>query len=99
MKRFRAIEAHWDENCAILKDTVEKGKRLLPVMEKLGMPVRPADLGFDGAQVRETFIVSRDVRDKYLLSSLIFDLGLTDEFAAYLEKEYGESPGDTEASS
>ena len=88
LAHFDAIEEKWDDVCEILKQTLEEGRRLEPAMERLGMPLRPKDVGFTGKEVRETFIVTRDVRDKYLLSSLIWDLGLADEFADWLEREY-----------
>ncbi|MBP5224899.1 MAG: sn-glycerol-1-phosphate dehydrogenase [Lachnospiraceae bacterium] len=88
MERAQKIIAHWDELKALMRQALKEGKKLQPLMEKLGMPVKPADLGFGAETVRDAFIVSRDVRDKYLLSSLIWDLGLMDEFAAWLEREY-----------
>ena len=88
MARFDAIEKNWEAVCEVMKQTVEAGRMLEPVMERLGMPRHPKDVGFSGEEVRETFIVTRDVRDKYLLSSLIWDLGLMDEFASWLEREY-----------
>ena len=42
-----------------------------------------------GISVRDTvdaFLGSRDVRNKYQSSTLLWDLGLTEEFAGYLEK-------------
>jgi hypothetical protein len=36
--------------------------------------------------VVDAFLGSRDIRDKYLSCSMIWDLGLTDEFADYLRQ-------------
>ena len=82
------IIARWTELKRLMKQAIREGKKLKPLMEQLKMPVKPSDLGFTSDKVRDAFIVSRDVRDKYLLSSLIWDLGLMDEFAAWLEREY-----------
>ena len=46
------------------------------MMEKAGMPTRPEDLGLDEDAARRAFIGSREIRDKYLVSSMLWDLGL-----------------------
>ena len=92
MKRVDAIIENWDAIRSLMEEAVEEGKRIEPAMVRLGMPVRPSAVGFSAAEVRDAFIVSRDVRDKYLLSSLIWDIGLTDEFASWLECEYADQP-------
>ncbi len=48
------------------------------------MPLTPADIGVSTQDVVDAFIGSRDIRDKYLSSSLLWDLGLMDEFAQRL---------------
>ena len=52
-----------------------------PLMEKLGMPTTPQDLGYDQAAAQRGYIGSREIRDKYLLSSMLWDLGLLYEMA------------------
>ena len=46
----------------------------------------PADLGIEKAQVRQAFLGTREIRDKYVLSSLLWDLGLLEDFAVRLEQ-------------
>ena len=45
-------------------------------MRDLGMPMTPADIGISREDTENAFIASRDIRDKYLSSSLLWDLGL-----------------------
>ena len=45
-------------------------------MEQMGMPTKPQDLLYDQAAARRAYIGSREIRDKYLLSSMLWDLGL-----------------------
>ena len=54
-------------------------------MAATGMPMKPSDIGVPMQDVVDAFIGSRDIRDKYLCSSLLWDLGLMDEFAQRLK--------------
>ena len=50
-------------------------------------PSPSAPGGSDTLQARVTaYLGARDIRDKYLSCSFLWDLGLTDEFAAYLRE-------------
>ena len=50
------------------------------LMQSLGMPMKPEDIGISGEDVCNALIGSRDIRDKYLTSSLLWDLGILYEF-------------------
>jgi hypothetical protein len=54
-------------------------------MRQTGMPLFPADLNLNAKQVSDAFVCARDIRDKFLSCSMIWDLGLMDEFASWLE--------------
>ena len=56
-------------------------------MRSLGMPTTPEELGLSVTDAVDAFVCSRDIRDKYLLSSLIWDLGYMEDFAARLRLE------------
>ena len=42
-------------------------------------------IGISKEDVINAFVCSRDIRDKYLLSSMLWDIGYLDEFARWLE--------------
>ena len=44
------------------------------------MPIHPADIGESEQDAYDAFPSSRDIRDKYLTSSLLWDLGLLADF-------------------
>ena len=56
-------------------------------MKNAGMPTTPEEIGVSKADTIDAFICSRDVRAKYQLSTLLWDIGYMDEFAAWLEGE------------
>jgi len=43
--------------------------------------MNPADIGVSDADTRDAFCCARDIRDKYLSCSFLWDLGYLDEFA------------------
>ena len=83
--RAERIIANWDEILKIAEDT-PKASDIEAIMKSVGMPTRPSDIGVSNRDVIDAFICSRDVREKYLLSSMIWDIGYMEEFAKWLEE-------------
>ena len=82
--RLDAICAHWDEILAVIEEELPPAQRIVSLFKKLGMPVMPRDIGISDDDTVDAFIGARDGRNKYLSCSLIWDLGLKDEFCAYI---------------
>lgn len=75
-KRLDAILAHWDEIQQIMAEELPTLEALEGMMRDMGMPVTPDDLDISRQDVLDAYFCSRDIRDKYLTSSLLWDLGL-----------------------
>lgn len=86
-RRLDNIIAHWDDILAIIREELPDYDWLYGVMAATGMPLTPADIDIPTGDVVNAFIGARDIRDKYLSCSLLWDLGLTEEYAAFLERE------------
>lgn len=78
--RLRRILACWPEIVRAIVEEVPSADTLIPIMRATGMPTTPQELGLDAKDVRDAFIGSREIRDKYLVSSLLWDLGLLHDF-------------------
>lgn len=83
-KRLENIVGHWDEILSIIRQELPDFDGLYRTMAATGMPLTPADIGIPVDDVADAFVCARDIRDKYLTGSMLWDLGLTDEYAAYL---------------
>ena len=81
----RAIDC-WDEILELFDTTLPGYDEVEALMLELGMPTKPQEIGLTPEDVADAFVCSRDIRDKYLLSSLIWDLGYMDEFAGWLRE-------------
>ena len=78
-KRLDAILAHWNDILQIISEELPDYGQVEQFMRKHGMPVSPAELGHSDAEVRDAFTATKDIRDKYNSSRLLWDLGLLDE--------------------
>lgn len=84
-KRLDNLMAHWDEIEGIIREELPNREALRAAMAATGMPLTPADIGIPTHDVVDAFVCARDIRDKYLTGSMLWDLGLTDEYARWLE--------------
>ncbi len=71
--------AHWDEIQAIIREELPPTDKIESLMKSLAMPMLPKDIGVSDQDAWRAYIGSRDVRDKYLTSSMLWDLGLLHE--------------------
>jgi glycerol-1-phosphate dehydrogenase [NAD(P)+] len=77
--RLHAILTNWNEIQTIISQELPATVTIRQLMNKMHMPMTPADLGISPEDTQAAFIGSRDIRDKYLTSSLLWDLGLLHE--------------------
>ena len=87
-RRLDKILVHWPDIVKIIEEELPGAQETLGKMKQLHMPHSPRDLGIDLEETRKAFIGSRVIRDKYLTSTLIWDLGLTGQFKDLLKDNY-----------
>lgn len=78
-KRLDIITSQWDEIIKIISDELPSSDKLLELFQKIGMPKTVEDIGIDEKIVTLTFKAAKDIRDKYVLPRLCWDLGILDE--------------------
>lgn len=83
-KRLEIIAARWDDIRQIIAEELPSEKSIHDLMARCGLPLSPADLGLTAQDTVDALLGSRDIRDKYLTSSLLWDLGLLEETAEKL---------------
>ena len=76
--RLERIIAHWDEVEEVIHSLPLPGE-IVPRLQAIGAPVSFAELGFTAEEERNAILFSKDVRDKYIGSRLMWDLGILDE--------------------
>ncbi len=78
--RMEKIVDNWDEILRIIDEELPATRDIVSLMEQVGMPIHPEEIGQSEQDVRDAFQCGRDTRDKYLTSSLLWDLGLLEGF-------------------
>ena len=83
-ERLKQIVGHWPEIRQIIKEELPPRQQVWELMKSCNMPMTPADLHLTEKDTVDALIGSREIRDKYLTSSLLWDLGLLEEAAEKL---------------
>lgn len=86
-KRLERILGHWDDILAAMKAELPPIEQIRSLMETVGMPMLPSDIGYTDENAYDAFYHSRDIRDKYLTSSMLWDLGLLYEMKLKLTRD------------
>lgn len=87
-KRLDIIIDHWDEILDIISEELPPLKQVEEYMIKMDMPTRPKELGHSDEDVQAAFIATKDIRDKYIGSRLLWDLGFLDEVKNTLTSDW-----------
>lgn len=82
--RFEKIAANWQSILSILEEELPSAADLGALMDTIGISRDLNDLGVDRDCARMTFKATKDIRDKYVLSRLAWDLGVLDELTDLL---------------
>lgn len=78
-KRLEIILSHWTEILQIMDEELLPSPKLEALLTILDAPKSAADMGIEELIVPMTFLATKDIRDKYVLSRLCWDLGILDE--------------------
>jgi glycerol-1-phosphate dehydrogenase [NAD(P)+] len=78
-ERLEIIIRRWDEILEVIND-LPKYDELKEFCHGIGLPTSVEEAGLEGSILKKVIGATRDVRDKYVLTRLIFDLGLNKIF-------------------
>jgi len=77
-KRLDTIIANWDRITAIIDEELPRYEDIHRLMTDLGMPVTVDEVGLEAASLPLAIKCTKDIRDKYMASRLLWDLGELD---------------------
>ena len=75
-QRLDCIVRCWDEIVQIIKEELPPSEELEKLFERIGAPKTLQEIGIEEAIMPLTFEATKDIRDKYVLSRLCWDLGV-----------------------
>lgn len=79
--RLEVIHANWDAILQIIKEELPSAAMLEDLLDKINAPKTISDIGTDEKLMPMILGATRDIRDKYVLSRLLWDLGIAPEEA------------------
>ena len=82
--RFRKIADNWDVILKILEEELPSAEELAGIMDTIGISRDLNTIGVDSECAKLTFKATKDIRDKYVLSRLAWDLGILEELCELL---------------
>ena len=82
--RFAKIAEHWDEILQILEEELPSSQEIDALLETIGIEKDFAYLNVDKEATGMAFQCSKDIRNKYVLSHLAWDLGILEDLCQYV---------------
>ena len=82
--RFAIIEKNWEAILQILREELPDKEELCKLMDAVGISRDLTTIGVSREDAKQTFRATKDIRDKYVLSRLAWDLGILDELCESL---------------
>lgn len=76
LQRLKNIEENWTEIKNIIRTEMPSSERIKEILTQIGAPVSSGEIGIPESENALTFALTMDIRDKYILSTLMFDMGL-----------------------
>jgi len=77
LKRIDVMEARWEEIRALLSE-LPSSKQIENILRSLESPCTPNEIGVDAELLKKTFLYCKEVRARYTILQMIWDLGLLD---------------------
>ena len=78
-KRLEVILANWDKILQIIDEELPAAEEFEKLLKSLNLPTSLADIGIENEKLPMTLKCTKDIRDKYVLTRLLWDLGVIDE--------------------
>ena len=84
--RFEIIRDKWSNILQIVSEELLSSTELASLLDTIGAPKSLPEIGIDTGLIPEIIKATKDIRDKYVLTRLLWDIGLLDEFSQEADK-------------
>ena len=75
-ERFLHIQEHWEDILAVMEEELPESAEVEKLLDRIGAPKGVEEIGVSRESLKTAFQATRDIRDKYVLSRLVWDLGI-----------------------
>lgn len=88
LARIDTMERRWSEISALLR-TLPTSDYVADLLSGLGAPCRPEGIGIDRKLLKDTFLYCKEIRARYTILQMIWDLDLLDSISDQVIEEIG----------
>ncbi len=85
--RLASTEKNWKEICELARKTTSS-ETVRRILESLGAPTKPQEIGVEREMARQAILYAKEIRDRYTVLQLLFDLNELENFANMIIEEY-----------
>lgn len=85
-ERLDIIIEKWNKIREIIREDIPEKREIERILNLINAPKTPRDIGLDD-NLETVFSATKDIRDKYVLSRLLWDIGLLDSFNSLFVKK------------
>ncbi len=90
-ERLTAMEENWDVIVKTIEENLPACAKMEAQLASLNAPIHPEEIGISLEEVRQAVILAKEVRERYTLLQILWDLGLSEKYAQiavnYFSKE------------
>ena len=80
LKRIDVMEEHWDELTKLLSE-LPTSETVIDILKSLDSPYLPDQISVDVKMLKNTYLYCKEVRNRYTILQMIWDLGLLDQLS------------------
>ena len=86
--RLEVIEKNWDQIQTMIREGLPKVKEMEDLFAGLDAPINPTQIDVSLQELYESVIYAKEVRPRYTVLQLIWDLGLSKKYAEATRKYF-----------
>ena len=79
--RLETILAAWEDILQIISEEIPEYAFVEQALKAVGAPTEPSQIGITAEETHSAFLMAKDIRDKYVGTRLLWDLGMLDTVA------------------
>ncbi|MGX8835581.1 sn-glycerol-1-phosphate dehydrogenase [Amedibacillus sp. YH-ame6] len=87
-KRLDVIASRWKDIQTLIEQELPQPEKVVEILKSVEAPYRPDQVGIDKKMVKDSLLLAKEVRVRYGLLQLLWDLGLLEEYSDYFVDYY-----------
>ncbi len=91
LKRLERLEEVWPELVSLISEELPDLEEMRQMLEEPGAPVPPQHIGISMKQVKDGIILAKEVRNRFTILQILWDLGLLEQYADDMETYFQKS--------